>query len=133
MFAFASTGYGPNYLEDRNMATLQAIYVSAGGSVYTDVQWKDRRPYELDEVTKQVLKRVGEWRDSDKSKSTDDSIKNTSLALMASGKKIPYAQVYVRESWFKQLKTLIKHHDEAVKRGSRRDREEAKAGKASLQ
>ena len=105
------------HLEGRNKATLQAVYVSEVG-VHLDVKWVDDKPYELEDSTKQTIKRALEWRAHDKSTSIED-IKSTSLGQMCEGKKIPCGQVYVKASWLTQLKNLIRHHAAAVKRRSK--------------
>ena len=105
------------HLEGWNKATLQAVYISEVG-VHLTVKWVDDKPYELEDSTKQTIKRALEWRAHDKSMDIED-IKSTSLAMMAEGKKLSCGQVYVKASWLKQLKKLIRHHTAAVKRSSK--------------
>ena len=117
MFAFAVPGRRANELEGWNKATLQALYISEVG-VHLDVKWVDGKHYELEASTKQTIKRSLEWRAHDKSLDIE-AMKSTSLEEMCQGKKLSCGQVYVKASWLKQLRNLIKHHTAAVKRSSK--------------
>ena len=71
-----------------------------------------------------MIKRVGEYREMDKSlgKSTGDT-----LAKMAEGKYLPCAQVFVRASWLEQLVKLNKAKTAAVKKAAKAARAAAQA------
>ena len=124
VFAFAEFGRLKADLGVENKAFLQAIYVSAG-SVRIDVKWRDGAVYELDKETEDMTERVQVHRKIAKS-SSSLTPKHT-LADMAAGNKLPCAQVYVRASWFTQVKNLRNEISQAVKRGGKAAIEESKA------
>ena len=101
-------------MELRNKAYIKNVYNSAAG-VHIDVEWLDKRPYELDDGTKEVLKRGLQWRDHGKAQKPE-AVDNTPLGQMCRGNRIPCAQVFVKKSWLTHFKTLIKAHTAAVKK-----------------
>ena len=101
-------------MELRDKAFIKNVYNSAAG-VHIDVDWLDKRPYELDDGTKEVLKRCLQWRDHGKAQKPE-AVDNTPLGQMCRGNRIPCAQVFVKASWLTHFKTLINAHKAAVKK-----------------